>query len=246
LGSGPALASETRDNTFFVFESRGGSLFIDCGGSPFHKLLKAGVEPGGVEGVLLTHAHPDHVYGLPSLVHELWLSGRRKALHIYANEHTMEVARALLDALKLREKPVPLRFHLIPGQERFLVLENDFYSLETSPVKHEVPTVATRITSRTDDRVAVYSGDTSPCRELKTLARGADLLFQECSVEEPHAIHSAPSQVGEIAAEAEVREVILVHCHPNLVKEPYVTIAAIQKRYSGLVRFAQDFDVYEL
>ncbi len=246
LGSGPALATAARDNTYFFFDSPAGSLFIDCDGSPFHKLLKTGADPEGLTGVVLTHAHPDHIYGLPSLVHELWLFERREALHIYANTHTQEVARTLLDVFKLREKPVPLEFHLIPDEEAFLLVENDLYLIHTTPVRHQVPTVAVRITSRSEERVAVFSGDTGPCQELVGLANGADLLFQECSVEEVHPFHCTPRQVGEIAAEAHVGEVILVHCHHNLVKEPYVTIAEIQKYYHGSVRFAHDWDIYEL
>ncbi len=246
LGSGPALASPTRDNTSFLFESPAGSLFIDCAGSPFHKLLKAGGDAERLRGLVLTHAHRDHIYGLSSLVHELWLFGRREVLHIYANAHTQEVARALLDVFNLREKPVPLEFHLIPDKEGFLLLENDLYVVHTSPVRHQVPTVAVKITSRMNNKVVVYSADTSPCPELVGMAKGADLLFQECSVEEVHPFHCTPQQVGEIAGETNVGEVILVHCHHNLVKEPYVTIAEIQKHYRGPVRFAQDFDIYEL
>ena len=246
LGSGPALASATRDNTCFLFDSPAGSLLIDCGGSPFHKLLNARGDPGRLRGVVLSHAHPDHIYGLSSLVHELWLFGRGEVLHIYANAHTQEVAKALLDVFKLREKRVPLEFHLIPDEEAFLLLENDLYVVHTSPVRHQVPTVAVRITSCINGRIAVYSADTGPCRELIGLAKGVDLLFQECSVEEVHPFHCTPQQVGEIAAETDVREVILVHCHHDLVKEPYVTIAEIQKHYRGPVRFAQDFDICEL
>ncbi len=109
-----------------------------------------------------------------------------------------------------------------------------------------MPTAAVRITSRTNGRIAIYSADTAPCPELIRLAKGADLLFQECSVEEVHPSHSTPQQVGEIAAGADVGEVILVHCHHNLVREPYLTIAQIQKYYHGSVSFAQDFDIYEL
>jgi len=246
LGAGPALASATQDNTCFVFDSPAGSLFIDCSGSPFHKLLKTGVDAARLKGVVLTHAHPDHIYGLPSLIHELWLFGRKEALHIYANAHTEEVARALLDIFKLWERPVPLQFHLIPDEEAFLLLENDLYLIHTSPVRHQVPTSAVKITSRVNGKVAVCSADTGPCRELISLAKGADLLFQECTVEEVHPFHCTPQQVGEIAGEADAGEVILVHYHPNLVKEPYVTIAEIQKYYHGPVRFAQDFDTYEL
>ena len=246
LGSGPALATEARDNTFFLFDSPEGSLFVDCAGSPFHKMLRAGVDPEGLKGVILTHAHPDHIYGLPSLVHELWLYGRKEALHIFANSHTQEVARVLLNAFELWEKPVPLDLHLIPDEVQYPLTETGSYAIHTSPVRHQVPTVAVRVASRTNGTVAVCSSDTSPCPELVSLARAADLLFQECSVEEPHPFHCTPEQVGELAAEAEVGEVILVHCHHNLVKEPYVTIAEIRKQYPGPVQFAQDFDVYEL
>lgn len=246
LGSGPALANADQDNTFLLFDSPAGSLLIDCAGGPFHKLLKAGVSPGWLKGVVLTHGHPDHIYGLPSLIHELWLFGRREPLHIYANAHTQEVIRALLDVFELWEKPVPLEFHLIPDEEKFLLLENDLYLIHTSPVKHQVPTSAVKITSRINGKVAVYSADTGPCQELIRLAKGADLLFQECTVEQTHPFHCTPQQVGEIAGEADAGEVILVHYHPNLVKEPDVTIAEIQKYYHGPVRFAQDFDIYEL
>jgi ribonuclease Z len=246
LGSGPALSSAARDNTSYLFDSSAGSLFIDCSGSPFHKLQKMGVDPERLRGVILTHAHSDHLYGLPSLLHELWLSGRRETLHIYANAHTGEVARALLDVFKLREKPVPLEFHRTPDEEEVLLLENDLYLIHTSPVRHEIPTNAVKVTSRVNDRVAVFSADTGPCQELITLAKGADLLFQECSTEEEHPFHCTPKQAGEVAGEAGVGEVILVHCHHNLVKEPYVTIAMLEKRYHGPVRFAQDLDIYDL
>jgi ribonuclease Z len=246
LGSGPALASASQDNTYFLVESEAEGLLIDCGGSPFHKLLKAGADPDRLKGVILTHAHPDHVYGLPALVHELWLHGRRAPLFVFANRQTQRVALALLDVFDLRSKPVPLEFQVIPSEEEHLVMENERLVVHTSPVKHEVPTVAVRITSRVTDRAAVFSADTSPCPELVSLAKGAHLLFCECSVEEPHPFHSTPSQVGEIAADAAVEEVVLVHYHHNLVKEPALTMAQIAKWYPGPVRFAKDFDVYEL
>jgi ribonuclease Z len=246
LGSGPALSSVERDNTFFLFESAGGSLFIDCAGSPFHKLLRVGADPDNLAGVILTHAHPDHIYGLPSLIHELWLYGRRETLHIFANQPTQQVVTALLDVLQLRSKPVPLAFHVIAEDEGSLLLETESYAVHTSPVRHQVPTSAVRLTSRLNGRAAVFSADSSPCPELRSLARGADLLFHECTVEESHPFHSTAAEAGQLAAEAEVERVILVHCHHNLSKEPYLSLAEIAKRYHGEVGFAEDFDTYEL
>ncbi len=246
MGSGPALASASQDNTFFLVENEAGGLLIDCAGSPFHKLLKVGAEPNRLKGVILTHAHPDHIYGLPSLVHELWLYGRRTPLRVFANRETLTVALALLDVFGLRSKPVPLEFEVIPSEGEHLVMEDGGLIVHTSPVIHKVPTIGVRITSGATGKAAVFSADTSPCRELVTLAKGAALLLCECAVENPHPYHSTPRQVGEMAAEAGVGEVILVHYHRNLVKEPYLTAAEIGKRYPGPVRFAKDFDVYQL
>jgi ribonuclease Z len=246
LGSGPSLTSASRDNTFFLVQDGAGDLLLDCGGSPFHKLLKVGADPDHLQAVILTHAHPDHIYGLPSLVHELWLSGRREPLHIFANPRTQKVALALLDVFGLRRKPMPLEFHTVPHVREHLILEDESWLVQASPVKHEVPAMAVRIKSRAMGTTVVFSGDTSPCPALVSLAQGADLLFHECSVEEPHPFHSTPEQVGKVAAQAEVGEVILVHCHRSLLKEPYLTIAEIGKQYPGPVRFAEDFDVYLL
>ena len=135
---------------------------------------------------------------------------------------------------------------MIPNDEEHLAWETDRYLVHTWPVRHEVPTSGVRITSLSTGRVAAFSADSSPCPQLVSLARGANLLFHECGVEEPHPSHSTPEQVGEIAAEADVEELILVHCHHNLVNELHVSMAKIAKRYHGKTRFAEDFDVYEL
>jgi ribonuclease Z len=176
----------------------------------------------------------------------LWLHGRRDTFHIFANPATQRVAEALVDVFHLRAKPVPLEFHVIPGDEEYLLLESETYSVHTTPVRHEVPTSAVRITSRENGRVAAFSADSSPCPELVALARGADLLFHECGVDTPHPFHSTPEQVGELAAEAAVGQVILVHCHQDLAKEPQVTMGRVGKLYGGEVRFASDLEEYEL
>jgi ribonuclease Z len=245
LGSGPALASATRDNTFFLFESEGNSLLIDCAGSPFHKLLRVGAEPDRLGGVLLTHAHPDHIYGLPSLIHEMWLWGRREVLRIYASEHTRLLALSLVDVFQLRSKPVPLEFHTISEEPDSLLLRCGGFEVRTSPVRHEIPTHAVRITSLADGKAVAFSADTSPCPELVALARGADLIFHECAVEEPHPFHSTPEDVGRVASLAEVARVVLVHCHHNLARQPQLALARIAKLFPGEVSFAQDFDVYD-
>ena len=67
-----AISSATQDDTFLAFKSPKGIIPLDCAASPYQKLLKAGLNPERLMGIILTHAHPDHIYGLPSLIYHLW------------------------------------------------------------------------------------------------------------------------------------------------------------------------------
>jgi len=246
LGSAWALSSATRDNTFLLFDTPGGGLLIDCAGSPFHKLLKAGADPGKLRGVILTHAHPDHIYGLPSLIHELWLCGREEPFYIYANLRSQRAARTLIGLFNLWDKPMPLELVPIPQEEGFLLVDNDEYAIHTTPVRHLGPTNAVRVTPRIGKRVATYSSDTRPCQELVALVKGSDLLFLECTAEESHRVHLTPEQAGEIAQEAGAKELVLVHYLESMAQDPEGTIARVKKFFGGKIRLAQDFETYEL
>jgi ribonuclease Z len=246
MGSAWALSSATRDNTFLFFDSPGGGLLIDCAGSPFHKLLKVGSDPGKLQGVILTHAHPDHIYGLPSLVHELWLWGRKESFYVYANVRTQKAARTLIGLFGLWDKPMPLELVSIPQEEGGLLVENDEYAIHTTPVRHLIPTNAVRVTPKIGKRVVTYSSDTRPCEELVALAKGSDLLFLECTAQEPHRAHLTPEQAGEIAQEAEAKELVLVHYLESMAQDPEGTIARVKKFYEGEARLASDFDEYSL
>ena len=73
LGTSGAVPSLRRGTTSLVFVGRDESVLVDCGGSPVQKLLLAGTRPERLERVIVTHIHPDHAYGLPSLIQSLFL-----------------------------------------------------------------------------------------------------------------------------------------------------------------------------
>jgi len=66
-------------------------------------------------------------------------------------------------------------------------------------------------------RKIVYSGDTKPCDDLLELARDADLLIHEATVDDELAEragqygHSTPRQAALLAKEANVKRLILTH-----------------------------------
>ncbi|MEV7975042.1 MBL fold metallo-hydrolase [Streptomyces sp. NPDC086519] len=106
LGSGSAKPSAGRANSSYIVEVGGSLLAVDCSGSPAHEIMRRGLDPGALRHLLLTHGHVDHVYGLPSLVHSLWMLGlfREEPLAIHGTSETIRIARSLLAPFGLEER----------------------------------------------------------------------------------------------------------------------------------------------
>lgn len=244
LGSAAALSSATRDNTFLAFESQKDVILLDCGGSPYQKLLKAGLNPERLKGIILTHAHPDHIYGLPSLIHHFIMTKRTGPLPVYANRATLRVVKGILGIMRLEQDF--LIFSETPKEEGYTVIVNEEYTIQTSPVRHVVPTVAVKIVAKLSGASVVYSADTAPCPELLAMAKEADILFQECSTFRDIRGHTAPWQAGKLAQWCDVKRLVLVHLGTSLAEEPRRALDEVSEHFKGEVEIAQDLGVYEL
>lgn len=243
LGTAVAMANADQDTTYMVFDTPGFPFLIDCAGSPAHKLQRLGLDPRDLGGILLTHSHADHIYGLPSLVQDLVLRGRDEPLPIYANPSTRQVAQAQLAAFDMpKEFEEFLQWCEIAETRNNLLLERAEFSLYTASTDHILPSLAVRINSRLNGTSLTYSGDTTPCPNLIELATGTDILVHEASVLEPLAGHSTVQQAAETAAEVGARRLIMIHYHPDLARRPEQVLAEVSKYYGGEVTLARDYD----
>ncbi len=237
LGTAASLSSAERDNTSLVFESPAGLLLVDCAANPYRKLLKAGLDPSRLFAIFVTHNHPDHLYGLPSLVHHFIMAKRTAPLGLYANFPALRTATIILNAFGMRANF--LRYHKVPEEKGTPVLDTEEFSLTASPVRHVVPTLALKITSKLNGKAVVYSADTGPCPEVLALARGAEILIHECSVSRPSRGHTTPAQAAQLARRAGVKKLVLVHFWPAMNPEEIRRQA--QEHFEGELVVAEDF-----
>ncbi|MBI5034445.1 MAG: MBL fold metallo-hydrolase [Chloroflexi bacterium] len=248
LGTGAALSDEHREHTFMVVTGAKGSILIDCGGAPIARLITAKVSLDSIDHLILTHHHPDHIYGLSVFLLDLWLAGRKKTLHIHGLAETLRAARAMMHAFEwerwLQFGFFPVEFHRISKKSRLPIFETSDFSVTTTMTKHLLPTVATRILSKSSGKVIVYSSDTEMYEPVAELAQGADILFHEStSLIESHLGHSSALQAGIQAQCADVRKLVLVHLPPHVdAKKAH---AAAKKNFKRQVVVGKDFQRFE-
>jgi ribonuclease BN (tRNA processing enzyme) len=101
-------------------------------------------------------------------------------------------------------------------------------------------------------KVIVFSGDTNGEGEgLVRLARNADLFIAHNAVPEgatgiERRLHMPPSVIGQIAAQAQVKSLVLSHRMLRTLGKEDQTLSEIRKTYSGPVTFANDLDCFPL
>lgn len=244
LGVGTAVPDIDRDHTHMVWDTPGGALLIDAGGSTYQRLLRAGIEPPTLRGLLVTHTHPDHINGIPALLFSMFLAGRRHPFAIYGLPETLEMLERILAACAMAEYTTPIRWEplsLREGETR-VVIDEPEWSLSVVLNQHSRPCFAMRFVVQPSGRALVYSGDTAPCDAVAALAQGASLLIHEATVSEPMDSHTTPRQAGEIAAHAGVERLILVHYSPRWTMPPDQALADVHAGgFTGHAEIGQEY-----
>lgn len=246
LGVGTAVPDTDRENTHMVWDAPDGLLLVDAGGSTYQRLLRAKLDPLKLRGVLLTHAHPDHINGLPVLLFQLSLVPYGKTLPIYGNAPTLERARNIVEAFDLGSHQVAVEW--VPVQAGAEVpLQSQHYRLLTAETAHPKPCLALRFEDSASKRTLVYSADTEPCDTVQALAQGAAVLIHEATTPDPFPGHTTPFQAGQVAVAADVEQLVLVHFSPRWTMSAAQAVEAVREGgFGGSVEIGREFDTYAL
>jgi ribonuclease Z len=250
LGTAASVPNAEHDTIGLALRGPGWAVAIDCGGSPLHKLARAGVDMDHLRAVVLTHRHADHLYGLPMLVQGLWLGGRQEPLPIYGPGQALAVACRILDAFNLAERDGMFRIEWRPValREGEPVLKAEEIRISATPVLHgDNDTLALRFENIHTGRAIVYSSDTEPCPALVRLAQGAEYLIHEATGDYPS--HSSPAEAAEVASEAGVSFLVLIHYPVRAMHSIGIDLERWRSKaaaFSGPVILAHEGDTYTL
>ncbi len=111
-----------------------------------------------------------------------------------------------------------------------------------------LPALAWRV--EVGGKSVVFSGDTNGRGDaLARLAQGADLFIAHNAVPEnadgiERELHMPPSSIGQIAQQAQVKQLVLSHRMRRTLGKEEETLAAIRRHYAGPALFANDLDCF--
>jgi ribonuclease Z len=193
--------------------------------------------------------HPDHVYGLPALVQNLIILGRRAPLPVYCRTEHVRGIRRLLGLFDLTgpRRALVVQVAGIEPREQVDVLRTADLALTASPNVHgPMPNLAVRVDA--GDGSLVYSSDTRPCREVARLARDAAVLVHEATFARPDRgqWHSTGRQAGQVARAARVRRLFLAHIGYALHGAIPRLVADARSAFGGPVRAVRELTWYRV
>ena len=206
------------------------SVVLDLGNGTLGALQRH-LDPFTLDGLVLSHLHPDHCADVC-------------ALTVYLRYHPNPTPHGRLPLYGPADAAERLAAAYAPNaQERAVTDLSDLYDfrsyretarigpleLRAAPVDHPCEAYALRLHHA--GRTLVYSGDTGPCRQLVELATGADVLLVEASwpdhPDNPPGVHLSGKQAGEAAVAAGVSRLLITHVPPWTDPEQVLTEAKV-------------------
>ncbi len=216
LGTGAALSDASRTTTMLAFQYERSSVVVDCGGDVVQRLLAAGVPLEGIEALIITHEHPDHVSGFPLFMEKIWLAKRRRPIPVYGPADGLDQARRIFEAFDTSgwEGLPEIRWKEVRLREGAAVLESERWRITAAPGEHSVPVIGIRVEDLQGEGIVVYSSDTERSDAIARLADGADILVHEASGD--FSGHTSVEDAAHVARQANVGRLILVHLPPDV------------------------------
>ena len=238
LGSSGMYSDTSRACSGYLFRSTDANVVVDCGPGSTSNLGKFAAY-NEVDAILLSHLHTDHCLDLIGFYYALCFdpTGRR-SVDVYAPPGAADQLRSVLTPDVTAAFDEVCRFRTIGPGDTFDIGHLSFELFDSS---HPVPTVSVRVSC--EDKVAVYSSDSSGGPGLVVAASQADLFLCEATWESGDAHvaasgHMTAAQAGEIAHQAGVGRLLLTHLRPG--NDPQRAIAEAQRFFAGPVEVAND------
>lgn len=217
VGTGTCVPQLGVASSCVLIETGRKSWLTDVGTGAIQGLMELGRDPLELDGVFLTHHHPDHAGELPALLQAIvWGSrkAREKTFYLVGGPETQSLVTSWSNFFGDWVYGRAFEVRVLELNHGDAMDVGDL-AVRVARTVHSESSLAYRF--ERGSRTLTVTGDTGPCPEVEELALQSDVLCIECSFpdDQPRSGHMTPSAVGRVAAAAEVRTVLLTHMYPE-------------------------------
>jgi ribonuclease BN (tRNA processing enzyme) len=219
----------------YLLQSGSTSVWLDAGSGTMANLMRH-VDLERLDGIVLSHAHPDHWTDLLVYHHLVKYYRVRERVPVYSPRRVLELHEAING-----EVP-PLDWHVIDETSTAKI---GGLSFSFSRTDHGPETLAVRADGL--GAAVAYSADTGSAWELSSLGDGIGLALVEATLDPEHedvVQHLSGRQAGATAERAGARALVLTHIDPDVPKE--AQLAEAQTTFRGPISLATVGARYEV
>ena len=189
----------------YLVDIDGFTLWMDAGGGTWQQLLKT-MDFAEVDGIYLSHRHPDHTIDAFQFFHARLYGGRElPPIPLWAPEETVD--RITGFSTELSET-----FDITTIDPEDVI---DIGGAKASFVAMAHPPQTCGIRIEADGAVLAYTADTGPAADLATLCGGADVMICEATFQDSDEPwwegHMSAAQAGRAASDTGVGKLLLTH-----------------------------------
>jgi ribonuclease BN (tRNA processing enzyme) len=268
LGSGGPVADDERASSgYLVWLDGAARVLVDAGAGTALRFGEAGARFEDLDLIALSHFHTDHSADLSALLKTGYFSDRERPLVVsgpdgrgafpsldrwleaqLGPEGAWAYLGGYLDGTDglVRLEPVTLS-HVAESPAELPA--SDRVTVKALGVPHGiVPALAYRV--EVDGRTIVFASDQNGSDERFTrFAQQADLLIAHLAIPESAGgaavrLHTRPSTIGEVAARAGVKRLLLSHFMARSLRDLDRQVAEVESRFHGPVDLAQDLSCF--
>jgi ribonuclease BN (tRNA processing enzyme) len=271
LGSGGPIADDGRASSgYLVWLDGRARLLVDAGGGTFLRFGEAGASIADLDLICLTHLHTDHAADLPALLKGGYFSDRTRPLPIAGPTGGGDFpdTATFLQRLFARERGVfgylhgfldgsnglfatPARTVDVEAREPLTVWSQGGLVVAAVGVPHgPVPALGYLVTVQ-GKRIAFSGDQRGDAPAFTRMIQGADLLVMAHAIPQgagqgTRNLHATPEAIGHLAAEAQVRSLLLSHLMARSLAQLPASQSIIRRHYSGPLRVAEDLMCVDL
>ena len=249
LGGCGAWPEPGRACSGFLLEHAGFRVALDLGYGTLSRLLTllGSTTAVGLDSVVATHDHPDHVVDLHGLFRARLYDGQQlPRISLYAPEAVLERIADLEDCKRSVTERV-FAWQPLPARD----YDVGPFRLQSWILPHYVPNAGVRLS--TPEFTVAYTGDTGPDPALVEIGRDADLFivdatdrYQQATIP-PNAeppMNLTAREAGEAATTGGAHKLMLTHFWPGNDRDRSRAEAA--EAFSGEILIADEGTIVDL